>query len=693
MKKKFTSLKTLLVAAALCVGGSSAWAAVGDVTTNANIDFSNAISNNTVAGTKNSMTLSGNFELGYTSGETTTLGDVLRVGNGTGTVTIADEELAGTRDEVVITFDMYFGSLSGKKAGFYLYDASDNVIAGFYQEYYNTNVSINSFNFASRPTSKGSSAVSDAGICVASNKTTFELYLNYASGTMYGKWYTNGTLKETSTPTAMGSTNPLKKFVVQSDYNNTGRRCWFDNLIIQTTEGDYSVSSAEYTVNWVCGSAIVKTDTRTGDVGSPITLYSTDDDSFFVGETKYMYVSDDAEGKTVTEGDATVVTITVKEPALYNYTVNAVDASENILAVLASSSVYEDDNSATTHLPWYVLKDGTLYYQGSNSNTTSITADGQVVKIAYAENKTNVVYYAEAENISGGTEISLANGSNYAGSRALNNVKFTTLEAGKYKIYSRFNVGNGTAGTTYAANPFTVGETPLVYNVPAKTNTSYESEEFIVAEETDLYVTFAGSSISGVDYIFIQKTGDVKNLTSTAELEGYKTFYNASKSFEVDANTTIYKAAQVSGDKVVITAVEGKIIPAGEAVILKTTDAGYAITLTETTTASAGDFTGNALQAAASAGVLSGAYILAYTTADGLGFYEFTGSLDAGDVYVTAAGAAKLRISVEDEMATSIQAIATEDVKSNVIYNLNGQRVVKPLKGIYIQNGKKILVK
>ena len=92
---------------------------------------------------------SSNFELGYTSGDpaTTVLGDVLRVGNGTGTVTIADADLAGTRDEVVITFDMYFGSLSNKSAGFYLYDNAEtpSVIGGLYISKYSGTEVINSF--------------------------------------------------------------------------------------------------------------------------------------------------------------------------------------------------------------------------------------------------------------------------------------------------------------------------------------------------------------------------------------------------------------------------------------------------------------------------------------------------------------------------------------------------------------------
>ena len=560
MKLKKLLTKSLLATAALCFGANGAWAAVGDVTTNANIDFSNAISDNAVAGSVNSMALPGtNFELGYTSGDpaTTTLGDVLRVGNGEGTVTIADEDLAGARDEVVITFDMYFGNLNGKSAGFYLYDNAETpeVIGGLYISKYSGTEVINSFGVdKSEITSLGSSSVANNKICVAANKTTFEVHLNYASGTMYLKQYTNETLKQTTSTVAMGSTKPLKKFVVKSNYNNADRRCWFDNLLIQTTEGDYTVSSAKYTINWVCGGTTVKTEERTGDVGSTITLYNTDDDSFVVSDTRYMYVSNDAEGKTVAEDGSTVITITVKEPSVFNYSVKAVDAEDNVLSTIASGSVTEDNNSVTTNIPWYVLKDGTIYYQSvTNQNKTDVTSDGQEIKITYAENASNIVYYAEGENITGGTGITLTNGSNYGGARALSNVKFTTIGAGKYKIYSRFNVGNGSEGATYATNPFIVGKTALEYNVPAKSVTSYTSEEFSVTGSTDLYVNFSGSSISGVDYIYVQKTGDVElpaSVAATLGKNGYATFASI---YDLDLSN-------LSGVKAYTATLEGKVL-------------------------------------------------------------------------------------------------------------------------------------
>jgi hypothetical protein len=46
-----------------------------------------------------------------------------------------------------------------------------------------------------------------------------------------------------------------------------------------------------------------------------------------------------------------------------------------------------------------------------------------------------------------------------------------------------------------------------------------------------------------------------------------------------------------------------------------------------------------------------------------------------------------------NEVVDGIQAVETEKAKNDVIYNLAGQRVSKMQKGLYIVNGKKVLVK
>jgi len=75
-------------------------------------------------------------------------------------------------------------------------------------------------------------------------------------------------------------------------------------------------------------------------------------------------------------------------------------------------------------------------------------------------------------------------------------------------------------------------------------------------------------------------------------------------------------------------------------------------------------------------------------------FYRVTsGTLKKGGVYIEAStAAARLNIVFEGEGdATAIEALANEAENAGAIYNLNGVRVNKAQKGIYIQNGKKFV--
>lgn len=185
--------------------------------------------------------------------------------------------------------------------------------------------------------------------------------------------------------------------------------------------------------------------------------------------------------------------------------------------------------------------------------------------------------------------------------------------------------------------------------------------------------------------------------TSSANLQGYKTFYNADVNYEVDANTTIYKAAAPNTGYVTLTEVNAdRIIPAGTPVILKTSNTtDYKMTLTPTATASENVFDGNVLQVADETGTIDGAYILAYKNPN-FGFFQYTGSLDAGDIYLTApASSAKGRLIITiDGEATGIEAVETVEADDNApAYNVAGQPVTKDYKGIVIKNGKKYLQK
>ena len=125
MKQKL--LKTILVALALVTGSMGVKAATGDVVTNADIDFSNAMDNDVVKGTVNSMSI------GQRSTYPTEINSDGRLvlGKGTHTVSIPESQLAGKKDVVTISFDLAFGKLNKRNVGFSLLDSESGQIGSF----------------------------------------------------------------------------------------------------------------------------------------------------------------------------------------------------------------------------------------------------------------------------------------------------------------------------------------------------------------------------------------------------------------------------------------------------------------------------------------------------------------------------------------------------------------------------------
>ena len=735
--------------------------AVGAVTLNASIDFSNAISDGSVAGAVNSMALSNlsgdnKFELGYTSGDpaTTVLGDVLRVGNGTGTVTIPDAQLAGARDEVVITFDYYFGHLSGKKAGFYLKDASSKTIGALYFTPFNreTPADINSFGFdysyTNMPNQKTSGSTDNANICIDTYKITFELHLDYAAGTMYAKQYTNGTLKQTTTSVTLGSTDPLKTFEIKSDYNNDsayGRRCWFDNLKIYTVKGDYSVADVAYTVKFVDGDGNkVKEDVtdRTAAPGTGIAALATaaDQTTFYndgdienntdseTGMTnKYVYSSVSAKNSsngviTELEADATV-TIVYTKYTKYDYTMKqklgTADATD-----LHTGSLW-GDQTVTYYYP-VCVKDGDNYYvTDANGSTPSF---GQVISLSNANPVINytlderIVYYAEAETMGGerynydNVPNLASNGAAYCSKAATDSYQVTTWEnpaAGNYDI----EVGMGArkaATITPQLKSSESGEaaTPALESITLSEN-SYTVKTYInqpIAAGEQLYFynnNNPNASTWALDYVILRNIP--ANVSVTVTDAGMATYVNSD--YDLDFSSTDIEAYKVKvSKKGVATLTKVNNVPAGTPVLL-VKEGGETENIPTTTGAAA--VSDNDLVAGTGAAVATdGGTVgeVAYTNmilnkVDGnVGFYFANGKTVATNrAYLHIAssfapdaesgGEARRMVMVFDGEATSISTVLGEGTKANGYYNLNGQRVTAPQKGLYIVNGKKVVVK
>ena len=174
--------------------------------------------------------------------------------------------------------------------------------------------------------------------------------------------------------------------------------------------------------------------------------------------------------------------------------------------------------------------------------------------------------------------------------------------------------------------------------------------------------------------------------------EYWATYYNGTESYTADANTTVFQAA-LSGSSLMLTEVPNREIPATKAVILKSSSSS--ITLTPATTTAT--LEGNQLVGTATAITNPGnAYVLNKGT-NGVGFYKLssTGTIGANKAYLTYSGPSTLARSFFGfDETTGIEMPTAEVIDADaVVYDLQGRRVAQPTKGLYIVNGKKVIIK
>ncbi len=191
------------------------------------------------------------------------------------------------------------------------------------------------------------------------------------------------------------------------------------------------------------------------------------------------------------------------------------------------------------------------------------------------------------------------------------------------------------------------------------------------------------------------------NLNSDGEGNYWATYFNNVAGYTADANTTVY-TAKVSTDKskVELTAVDDKTIPAGNAVILKSS--AETVTLTYDVAAT-GTLVDNELLASATAITTPANTYMLVKGDSGVGFYHWTDTyIPANRGYLVISGAGSREFfSIGEEVITGIREMEDvrgkmEDVRGkmdDVYYDLNGRRVLYPTIGIYVRNGKKIIFK
>lgn len=188
--------------------------------------------------------------------------------------------------------------------------------------------------------------------------------------------------------------------------------------------------------------------------------------------------------------------------------------------------------------------------------------------------------------------------------------------------------------------------------------------------------------------LFMATTTLTANEGKTGEY--WSTYYDGAKSSIADANTTVY-TGKVNGDKIDLTEIVDKTIPAGNAVILKSTAANVTLTKTSAT----GTLANNDLKGVDVATAKTDVYCLS-KNGTVVGFYKFSGDVPAHRAYIEIVSSAPM-LGFDDGGTTEIMTLNIEHgtLNNGSWYTLDGRQLnAQPSrKGIYVRNGKKFIVK
>ena len=154
-----------------------------------------------------------------------------------------------------------------------------------------------------------------------------------------------------------------------------------------------------------------------------------------------------------------------------------------------------------------------------------------------------------------------------------------------------------------------------------------------------------------------------------------------------------YIATEVSGGSVKMTQVNK--VPAGTGLVLKATTPGSAVNVPVFDGTGADDVEDNKMAGSATT-TTAVAENAGYILSGGVFQPSSGGDLPAGKAYLNVAvpssGAPVLNLNFGDE-TTGIKTIDNSQFTIDNVYDLQGRRVAQPTKGLYIVNGKKVVIK
>lgn len=463
---------------------------------------------------------------------------------------------------------------------------------------------------------------------------------------------------------------------------------------IKITQTTQDVSYADYTVHFVDGDgAKVKEDVvRNGEVGTTVRANSDDKTTFFANDCKYVYKTD-GDGVEVVAGGTAELTITYDKYGKYTATASAVSGGSTLAADIASVTTYVGE-SAYIQLNKYINVGGT-WYSTANTYVDVTEADNNEVTYTAAD----IDYFYEFESLTGSrTDETSKTYSGGIRTRVGKGGSLTTpaISGGMYNLTVPYTNSNSSAGKLYLYTVLEDVETDTELTIDCPQGSGTLTKTITIPDGAALRFKNSSSDYNDngrIDYITLKKlpTSIEVNMSDA----GWATLYTPyALDFTTQPGITAYTAAVADG-KVTLTKVDN--VPANTGVVLKGDGPSYyQINVAASSETAKGDLLGSATDATAYNAIDGYTLYMLKKVGEKAQFVPVTaGSIAAGKAYlkIAAATARNLDVTFADEATGISAALMNKETMNNEVYNLKGQRVAAPMKGLYIVNGKKMVIK
>ena len=385
-----------------------------------------------------------------------------------------------------------------------------------------------------------------------------------------------------------------------------------------------------------------------------------------------------------------------------NFTINSSDGVEIGKVDLTFSSNVNETNINTGNV-------GDVEGNGTDWSINNICSSSLTIS-AFGAIENIKVYYAEVykDGVIKNETFNIADKETYSGDK----ITITGTESDSYGM----QIDNGNS-VTITSNGGVISKVDLHFSYYGYED--YEKFESTVGEVTgsgknwsinnvnssSLTISHPGNSwnnsakIDGITVYYKDKISPTMEIAAsrTAPGEYWATFYSNVGNYQAPEGTKVY-IVTLNGTSITMAEMADGIVNSEQGVVLmsKTGD----IVMSKTNNYSSNDYSDNDLLGTPVEITNPGnAYVLNYKMSNGVGFYKLssTGYISANKAYLVynnAANGTAQAFFAFDSAVTGVEvnkADANED--EHKVYDLQGRRVAKPANGLYIVNGKKVIMK